>query len=245
MIEAGKILKARFGKTNKVQIKGRRNLVTEADLKSEAKILQILKREFPDHSILSEEAGASRIEGEYSWIIDPLDGTNNYHFGIPFFCVNIALADTEGIILSVTYDPVRNEMFHAMKGRGAFLNGKRCRVTKSNQLADVSAGIDLGYVPDRSKELLDIAVSLWTEVHCLRIMGSSALGLAYVSCGRLGIYFHKYVYPWDIASGLLLVREAGGEITDFTGAIANINDREIIAASKGLSRKFIEWLNKK
>ncbi len=245
VVKAGKILQARFGKMNRVQIKGRRNLVTEADLKSEAKILQILKEEFPEHSILSEEAGASGIQGEYNWIIDPLDGTNNFHFGIPFFCINIALAKKEEVILGVTYDPVRNEMFYAVKGQGTYLNGKKCSVTHIDSLAEISVGVDLGYVPDRSKELLDIVVSLWTQVHCLRLMGSSALGLAYVSCGRLGLYFHKYIYPWDIASGLLLVRESGGEINNFTGANANINDREIIAANKDLLQKFTEWLAKK
>jgi myo-inositol-1(or 4)-monophosphatase len=243
-LEAGKILKSRFGLDNKIQVKGRRNLVTEADLMSEKKIIEILKYEFPAHGILSEEAGASQTEREYVWIIDPLDGTNNFHFGIPFFCVNIALVRRGEVVVAVTYDPMRREMFHSVKGKGAYLNRKKSVVSPVAKLADASIGIDLGYVPDRSKELLSIAGSLWSQVHCLRLMGSSCLGLAYVSNGRLGIYFHKFIYPWDIASGLLLIREAGGRAVTFSGADAKTDDREIIAGNRRLLSEFTGWLAK-
>jgi myo-inositol-1(or 4)-monophosphatase len=243
-MEAGKILKNRFGLRNKIQVKGRRNLVTEADLMSEKKIIDILKDEFPAHGILSEEAGASQTEREYVWIIDPLDGTNNFHFGIPFFCVNIALVRRGEVILGITYDPMRREMFHSVKGKGAFLNSKKSAISPVISLADASIGVDLGYVPDRSKELLSITASLWSQVHCVRLMGSSCLGLAYVSCGRLGLYFHKYIYPWDIASGLLLVREAGGKAVNFNGVDAMTDDREIVAGNRKLLNKFTDWLAK-
>jgi len=243
-LEAGKILKSRFGLYNEIQVKGRRNLVTEADLMSEKRIIEILKDEFPSHGILSEEAGASRVEQEYVWIIDPLDGTNNFHFGIPFFCVNIALVRRGEVIVGVTYDPMRNEIFHSIKGRGTFLNRKKAFVSPVTVLADAAAGVDLGYVPDRSRELLKITGELWSQVHCVRLMGSSCLGLAYVSCGRLGLYFHKYIYPWDIASGLLLVREAGGRVLNFAGADARTDDREIMAGNDKLLDRFAGWLAK-
>lgn len=243
-LEAGKILKSRFGLNNKIQVKGRRNLVTEADLMSEKRIIEILKDEFPAHGILSEEAGAKQTEREYIWIIDPLDGTNNFHFGIPFFCVNIALARQGEVILGITYDPMRHEMFHSVKGKGTFLNRKKAAISPVTVLADSSVGVDLGYVPDRSQELLEITGSLWSHVHCVRLMGSSCLGLAYVSCGRLGLYFHKYIYPWDIASGLLLVREAGGRAVTFANTDAKMDDREIIAGNKELLAKFTGWLAK-
>ena len=241
-LEAGKILKARFGLHNNVQVKGRRNIVTEADLLSEKKVIEILREEFPSHGILSEEAGVSRPGQECVWIIDPLDGTNNFHFGIPYFCVNIALAQRGEVVTGITYDPMRSEMFYAVKGKGAFLNGKKAAVSSVTSLSDASAGVDLGYMPERSREMLSLAAGLWTQVHCVRLMGSSCLGMAYVSCGRLGLYFHKYIYPWDIASGLLLVREAGGKVVTFKGADAVPEDHDIIAGSGKLISRFKSWL---
>ncbi len=241
-LEAGKIIKKRFATHNEIQVKSRRNIVTEADLMSEKRIVEILKEEYPEHGILSEEAGDNSRGKEYVWIIDPLDGTNNFHFGIPFFCVNIALAYRGKIITGVTYDPMRSEMFHAINGKGAFLNGRKTAVTRVTCLGDTSAGADLGYVPERSKEILALAAALWSKVHCIRLMGSSSLGMAYVSCGRLGLYFHKYVYPWDIATGLLLVREAGGRVINFSGGDAVTEDHDIIAGKFDLLEKFTEWM---
>ncbi|MBN1376193.1 MAG: inositol monophosphatase [Dehalococcoidia bacterium] len=241
-LEAGSILKNRFGRQNSIQVKGRRNLVTEADLMSEKRIIEILRKEFPRHGILSEEAGASKSDCEYSWIIDPLDGTNNYHFGVPFFCVNIALSLNGEVILGLTYDPMRREMFHAAKGKGVYLNRRRTAVSDVEQLEQAAVGLDLGYVPERSVEMLDLAARIWAQTHCIRLMGSSCLGLAYVASGRLSIYFHKYLYPWDLASGLLLVSEGGGEIINFDGTLATTADRAVIASNKQLLDEFKRWL---
>ena len=243
--EAGKILKKYHGKPVEMHIKGKRNIVTEADLLSEKKILEIINSEFPSHGILSEEAGASREGAEYTWIIDPLDGTNNFYFGIPLFCVNIALALKGEVVLGITYDPLRNETFYSVKGKGAHLNGKRIKVADVRKLDEASAGVDLGYNVERSKDLLDIATALWPKLHCLRLTGSSALGLAYVACGRFSLYFHKYLYPWDLASGLLLVREAGGEVTRYDGKQAGINDTAIVASNPVLRVEFLNWLNRR
>ncbi len=243
-IEAGKILKGRFGLRHEMKVKGKRNLVTEGDLLSEKQIIGFLTEEFPGHGILSEEAGSCKKGDEYTWIIDPLDGTNNYYFGIPFFAVNIALSRNGEIVLGLTYDPMRNEMFQAVKGKGAFLNGKKIQVSKLPSLDGAALGVDLGYQAERSIELLALVEKLWPHVHCLRLMGSSALGLAYVSAGRLSLYFHKYVYPWDIASGLLLVREGGGDVVTFAGRAANMEDKDIIAANKSLLASFRESVKK-
>lgn len=241
--EAGGILKNRFGRHNNVQVKGRRNLVTEADLLSEKRIMEILREEFPGHGILSEEAGASKSDCEYTWIIDPLDGTNNYHFGVPFFCVNIALSLDDEVVLGLTYDPMRGEMFHAVKGRGIYLNKMRVGISNINQLGEAAVGVDLGYMPEKSMEMLDMAGKIWAQTHCIRLMGSSCLGLAYVASGRLSIYFHRYLYPWDLASGLLLVREGGGEVINFDGTSATVADREVIASNKQLLGEFKRWLD--
>jgi myo-inositol-1(or 4)-monophosphatase len=240
--EAGKILRQRFGRHNETRVKGRRDLVTEADLLSEKAILQIITSAFPGHGRRSEEAGVKKGDSEYVWIIDPLDGTNNFHFGLPLFCVNIALARRGEVVLGITLDPMRNELFRAVKGKGAYLNNRRMGVADVADLVDAAVGVDLGYDAGRSSELLDIATKLWPKIHCMRLIGSSSLGMAYVACGRLSLYFHKSLYPWDSASGLLLIREAGGEVTDFTGRRATINDREIVAANPRLGRVFRGWL---
>jgi len=243
--EAGKILKQRFGHYNATRIKGRRDLVTEADLLSEKTILHLINTAFPGHGTMSEEAGTKQGDGEYTWIIDPLDGTNNFHFSIPLFCVNIALARRGEVVMGVTFDPMRNEIFRAVKGKGFYLNNRRMGVADVVDLADAAVGVDLGYDAGRSSELLDMAISLWPRIHCMRLIGSSSLGMAYVASGRLSLYFHKSLYPWDSASGLLLVGEAGGEVTDFTGRRATIEDREIIASNPRLGRAFRDWLKEK
>jgi myo-inositol-1(or 4)-monophosphatase len=241
--EAGKILRKYHGKPVEMRVKGKRNLVTEADLQSESKILEIIKSEFPSHGIRSEEAGSSKEGAEYSWIIDPLDGTNNFYFGIPLFCVNIALARRGDVVLGLTYDPLRNETFYSVKGKGAHLNGKKIKVSAIKTLDKASIGVDLGYNAGCSKDLLDIAAGLFPQIHCLRLAGSSALGLAYVACGRYSLYFHKYLFPWDVASGLLLVREAGGEVTGYDGEQARIDDQAIVASNPVLRVEFLDWLN--
>lgn len=241
-IEAGKILKKRFGQQNAMSVKGRRNIVTEADLLSEERILEILSSEFPGHGMLSEEAGERRLDSEYMWIIDPLDGTNNYHFGIPFFCVNIALARLGEVVMGVTYDPMRGELFHAEKGKGAYLNGRKIAVSGVSSLDKAAVGFDLGYQAEKSIVLLDIAARLWPSIHCLRLLGSSSLGCAYIAGGRLGLYFHKHLYSWDVASGLLLVREAGGEVVNFAGKPAKLEDKAVIASNRKLIKQFRGWL---
>ncbi len=244
-LEAGKILRRRFGLHNATRVKGRRNLVTEADLLSEKTILKIITAAFPDHGIMSEEAGNRREGSEYTWIIDPLDGTNNFHYGIPLFCVNIALARRDDVLLGVTFDPMRNEFYRAVRGKGAYLNNKKIAVADVADLNDAAVGVDLGYDAQRSDDLLGTAIRLWPKIHCMRLIGSSSLGLAYVAGGRMSLYFHRSLYPWDSASGLLLVREAGGEVTNYRGRAATIHDREIIAANPRLGREFRNWLKRK
>ncbi len=240
--EAGKILVAHFRSEKEIRHKGKGNLVTQVDILSEKCIVELLKREYPDHSILSEESHSSTPVAGYTWIIDPLDGTNNYVFGISFFCTNIALAKDGDIVLGVTYDPLRGELFRAEKGQGVYLNDSAVQVSREGSLGACLVGLDLGYSDERGKELLDITSKLWGHVHCLRIMGSASLGLAYVACGRVNLYFHRFVYPWDIASGLLLIREAGGEVTDWEGKPATSQDEQIIASNRELHQELTGYL---
>ncbi|MCX6004444.1 MAG: inositol monophosphatase family protein [Chloroflexi bacterium] len=243
--EAGKILLNRLHKLNQVQVKGKRNIVTEADLASEKRILEIIREEYPQHGILAEEHGAEDSQSEYVWIIDPLDGTNNYFLGIPYFCVNIALSKNNEVVLGVTYDPVRDELFFAQKGKGAFLNNKKISVSSADTLQEAVVGVDLGYQAERSAEILDIMSRLWPQIYYLRLMGSASLGLAYVACGRFSLYFHRYLYPWDTASGLILMKEAGGKVKNWSGRMATINDRQIMAANARILSEFEKWLKNK
>ena len=240
--EAGKILLAHFHSEKEIKHKGKSNLVTEVDILSEKLIVELLKREYPDCNILSEESNSTTPVTGYTWIVDPLDGTNNYVFGIPFFCTSIALVKDEDILLGVTYDPLRDELFRAEKGQGAYVNDSVIQVSGQDSLGACLVGLDLGYSDEWGKELLDITSKLWGQVHCLRIMGSACLGLAYVACGRVSLYFHGFVYPWDIASGLLLVREAGGEVTDWEGKPATSQDEQIIASNPELHQEFTGYL---
>lgn len=240
--EAGKILMARLGGSNDIHVKGKRNIVTEADLASEKYILQVIKEEYPQHGILSEEQGEDNPDREYVWIVDPLDGTNNFFFGIPYFCVNVALTHNEDVIMGVTYDPVRDEMFHATKFGGAFLNGSKIRISAVNTLLNASVGVDLGYVREQAKAILDVALKLLPQIHCLRLLGSASLGMAYVACGRFSLYCHRHLYPWDTASGLVLIKEAGGEVKGWSGKPANIHEQQIIAANDKLLSEFEQWL---
>jgi myo-inositol-1(or 4)-monophosphatase len=239
--EAGEILLAHLGSVRQIKHKSQGNLVTDADILSEKLIIDFLKREYPDFSILSEESNPSAPISGYTWVVDPLDGTNNYTYGIPFFCVNIALVQDEDILLGITYDPMRGELFQAEKGKGAYLNDSPIRISAISSLQESLIGLDLGYSHDRGSQMLDTVNRLWGQVHCVRLMGSSSLGLAYAACGRVSLYFHRYLFPWDIASGLLLVREAGGEVVDWQGRPANFRDTELVASNLRLQREFLQY----
>lgn len=237
--EAGKVLVDRFASKKAIKHKGRGNLVTEVDTLSEKLIVGLLKDEYPDYHVLSEETNSATLVTGYTWIVDPLDGTNNYVFGIPNFCVNIALVNNHDILLGITYDPIKKELFRAERGKGAYLNDAPVQVSQIGLLKDALVGFDLGYNDEQGKKMLHIANKLWGKVHCIRMMGSSALGLAYVACGRMSLYFHRHVYPWDIASGLLLVREAGGGVVDWEGNQAGFHMEGIVASNVVLCQQFL------
>lgn len=229
--EAGEIQREYYFKDIHVEKKGNRNLVTEVDLLSEKIILSTIQDEFPDHSILSEESGNTETTSDYQWIIDPLDGTTNYTFGIPIFCASIGLICNDEILLGAVYDPMRDEMFQARKGGGSFLNQDPISVSNDRNVQTTLIGFDIGYDDKRTREMLSRANSVWTPEMAFRLIGSAALGMTYVACGRLDIYFHRSIYPWDIAGAMLLLREAGGEVVDLDGKPADVWGKSIIASS--------------
>ena len=197
--------------------KDRMDYASEVDSLAEAEIIKEFRRSTPDYAILGEENG-SIGSGRFTWVIDPLDGTSNYLRGIPHFCVSIALVEAGEPVHGVIFDPLRNELFTASRGSGTQLNEKRVRVAERKDLTGTM--IVTGFPPrerPRASAHLKCVDSLLTEAEDIRRTGSAALDLAYVACGRADAYFEAGVKPWDIAAGALMVREAGGKVSDFRG----------------------------
>lgn len=238
--EAGKVIMAHFHSEKRVTYKeGRSNIVTDVDILAEKKIMALLQEEYPGFAIMTEESEGIAADSPYTWIIDPIDGTRNYAYGIPHFCVALALTQEEDVILGIIYDPVRDELFRAEKGRGAFLNDSPIAISKMTSLQASLIGFDMGYDAELGQEMLGVASALWPGVQSVRVMGSAALGLAYAACGRLDLYLHLSLYPWDLASGIILVREAGGIITELDGKPVSIHSKSIIATNKEIHEDFM------
>ncbi len=237
---AGDIIRSGWDSQRQISFKGRTDIVTDVDFAAEKAVLQALTEAYPGFGVLAEESGAVQASSPYTWVVDPLDGTRNYAQGIPHFSTVVALMHEESPVLGVTYDPVREEMFSAQLGCGAFLNGQPIAVAKTGEISQSLLGCDLGYVDERAGHAIDLIRSLWPGMLTMRLMGSAALGLAYAAAGRLDLYFHHSLAPWDIASGLLLVREAGGAIVDRQGQPAGLNSPSVIAANPGLVNEFLK-----
>lgn len=215
------------------------DLVTDVDLAAERIAIKILEGEFPDFGVLAEESG-SRDGNEFTWILDPLDGSRNFAYGIPQFAVSLALVKGRECLLGATYDPCRDELFMARRGEGAYLNGQPLRVSSVGTMAEAILALDIGPVDYRGKWILEMAHNLWPGVQAVRIFGSAALGLAYVASGRVHLYAHHQVSPWDITAGILMIREAGGVITDAQGEDASFENGVIVAGSRQGHQLFLE-----
>jgi len=238
--KAGEVLRVNFRQERQVRYKGRANIVTDVDLQAEKALITFLRAEYPEHGILSEESDPIDGSSQYKWILDPLDGTNNYSFGIPFFSTVIALVRGEESMLGIVYDPLRDEMFSAVKGQGSALNGKSVSVSCKTKVDDALIGLDMGYIDEKGKSILGLMSRLWPDMYAYRILGSAALGMAYAACGRLDLYFHLLIYPWELAAGRLLVSEAGGMVTDWEGEPLKMGESSIIAANGDLHSDFMD-----
>ncbi len=214
-----------------IEEKSRHDYVSEVDKMAEAEVIKELRRAYPNHGFLGEESG-QKGNPDKLWIVDPLDGTHNYLRGFPHFCVSIAFRDHGDLVYGVIYDPLRDEMFTASKGDGAFLNDRRIRVTKRESLA--GALLCTGFPYRQRRHLgaqLDMTRALLGEAEDIRRTGSAALDLAYVAAGRMDGYFETGLYPWDMAAGVLLVREAGGHCSDFAGKAGMPENGNLIAGN--------------
>ena len=233
--EAGKILLEHFGKINKSDIrkKSENDFLSFVDESSEKKIIEIIRSNFPDHEILAEESGSDNIKSPYRWIIDPLDGTTNYLNRIPVFAVSIAVEYEKEIITGVVYDPIHKEMFWAEKGNGAFCNGSQISVSTTCALDEsfIATGFPFK-CKNVLKEYLNVFNAIFSRCTGARRLGSAAIDLAYIACGKFDGFWEIGLKPWDIAAGAILITEAGGTITDFWDKPNYMNSSYVLASNK-------------
>jgi myo-inositol-1(or 4)-monophosphatase len=229
--EAGALLAQLFEHPQEISYKRRADLVTEADRRSEALIVKRLRTFFPGHAVVGEEGGGQRTDSDYCWYVDPLDGTTNFAHGFPVFCVTLGLAYRGEIIAGVVYDPIRDELFTAVRGLGAYLNNKPIHVSKTASLSE--SLLATGFPPFAGNHDLNIEFYLRFTMlsHGIRRAGSAALDLCCVAAGRFEGFWELKLNPWDKAAGTLLVTEAGGRVTDLEGRRFNVLGDEVFASN--------------
>jgi myo-inositol-1(or 4)-monophosphatase len=235
--DAGRILSERYGRAIQITNKGVIDLVTESDLAAERLIVERIRSYYPRHAILAEEGGEVETVGaqsaEYKWIIDPLDGTTNYAHGYPVFCVSIALERAGEVVVGVVYDPLRDELFAAERGEGATLNGRRIRVSETDDLNRALVCTGFPYDVRERSEFIRHFANFIMHAQSVRRDGSAALDLAYVACGRFDAFWEEGLRPWDVAAGVLLIEESGGRVSRYDDSPFDIYTPPI-AASNGL-----------
>ncbi len=245
---AGDIIIKNLGRLSRsdIQTKQAFDFVTNVDRWSEAVIMKTIREKFPSHLFLTEET--LQQEGpatSYRWIIDPLDGTTNFIHGFPMFSVSIGLEHKGEIIIGVVFDPLRDELFHTIKGKGAFLNNARIRVSETERLE--KSLIATGF-PFRKKELIDQYLrafkKIFADVSDIRRAGSAALDLSYIAAGRTEGFFELNLSPWDVAAGSLLIREAGGRITDFGGGDQYLLTGNVVAGNSKVHDELFSVIQK-
>jgi myo-inositol-1(or 4)-monophosphatase len=227
-----------------VRAKRANDFVTEVDKASEAAIIEIVRKAFPAHAILAEESGATDAgQDEFRWIIDPLDGTTNFIHGFPQYCVSIAVEHRGALEHGVIYDPVRDELFTASKGRGAFLNDRRIRVSKCSKLGEALVGTGFPFKElSRADLYLKQLRAVMERSSGVRRAGAAALDLAYVACARLDAFWELGLAPWDMAAGVLLIQEAGGLVTDLQGDQGFMTSGDVCAAAPKLFSPLLDAL---
>ncbi|MEO8410109.1 MAG: inositol monophosphatase family protein [Propionivibrio sp.] len=232
----------------KITTKQQNDFVTEVDKAAEAAIIQVLREAYPDYGILAEESGLTAGENagaDYQWIIDPLDGTTNFIHGFPVYSVSIALAHKGQLNQGLVYDTLRNEMFTASKGGGAFLNERRIRVSRCLKLEDALIGTGFPFrIFDHIDPYLRIFKDLTERSSGLRRTGSAALDLAYVACGRLDGFWEFALSPWDLAAGCLLITEAGGLVSDLGGGDRYLQTGNVVAATPKVFPQLLQAIDK-
>ena len=226
-----------------VKTKRANDFVTQVDRAAEEAIIEVVRKAYPDHGFLAEESGAASSDAEYRWIIDPLDGTTNFIHGFPQYAVSIGIKHREALAHGVIYDPVKNELFTASKGRGAFLNDRRVRVSKCTRLQDALIGTGFPFKEVTRLDLYGKQLARFMRVAAgVRRAGAAALDLAYVACGRLDGFWELGLSPWDMAAGTLLIQEAGGLVGDLEGEAGFMESGDICAGTPKIFPALLEAL---
>ena len=227
-----------------VESKGGHDYVSEIDRQAEAAIVDTIHKAYPDHAVLGEEFGQQGDDAEIEWIVDPLDGTTNFLQGIPHFSVSIGIRRGATLLHGVILDPIRHEEFTASRGSGARMNGQRLRVTATSKLNDALLASDLvfGKARDHHAFYLDALATLMPQCKGVRHQGSAALDLAYVAAGRLDGFFEIGLKAWDMAAGAVIVREAGGFVSDIAGGDRFMETGNVVAANPKVSRELLRTL---
>lgn len=242
--DAGRLLLTHVGKPTTIETKRSViDLVTETDRASERLLYKAILQRFPDHGFQGEERLRTNPEAPYQWIVDPLDGTTNFVHGVPVFAISIALAHQGRLVVGVVYDPTRQEMFTAIKGAGAWLNARRIRVSRIRHMGQ--SLLSTGFSPkfrDNPKPYLRWFEALQSRCHAVRRMGCTSLSLAYVACGRQEGFYEQDLMSWDIAAGILLVQEAGGEVTDFQGHPVRLEHGQVVASNGQIHNEMVACL---
>jgi myo-inositol-1(or 4)-monophosphatase len=247
-LKAGAYIRKKVGRVKDVRYKGEINIVTEVDKKAEGIIISAIKKSYPSHDFLAEESAAAltpKKASEFKWVIDPLDGTTNFLHSFPFFCVSIALEYKGRLLVGAVYDPARDELFHAEKGRGAFLNKKKIHVSRTAVLKKALLATGFAYDVKRVMDNnLDNFAKFIKASQAVRRAGSAALDLCYVASGRFDGFWESGLNPWDSAAAALILEEAGGKITRFDGSKYTIYDKQILASNSKIHSQMIRTLSK-
>jgi len=237
---AAKIAREGFRQPRLSGVKGRGNIVTDTDFAVESRVQELIWAAFPGHGILSEETMPDTKPDGWVWVVDPIDGTKNFSMGIPLFCINLALCFDGEPQIGLTYDPMRREEFLAVRGRGLRVNGRPAAASQATSVFESVLGVGVGFNDARGTTVFETLLRLWPDFQTFREIGSAALGLAYAACGRFDLFVHHFLYPWDLAAGLLQVSEGGGLITDRDGAPAALFSDSVLAGARAAHSDFLD-----
>lgn len=239
---AGELIAEHYPTGREASFKGYRDLVTETDIAAENAIVDLIRDRFPDHAILAEESEGGGIGDDYTWLVDPLDGTSNFTHRVPIFAVSIGVLERGEPIVGVVHDPMRDHTFVAERRRGARLNGEQIHVSQVSTLSETIVGFDWARDDEKRRRLLDILQGVAPRCHTVRVMGSATLGLTYVAAGWLDGYFNVALHPWDAAASVVLIAEAGGRCTTFEGEPYRVDSPQCVATNDLVHEELLDVL---
>ncbi|GAC1302773.1 MAG: inositol monophosphatase family protein [Mucilaginibacter sp.] len=245
--EAGEFIRQqrKIFSTDKIEVKGLNDLVSYVDKTAEEQIVAALSKVLPEAGFITEEKTISKTGERYNWIIDPLDGTTNFIHGLPVFSVSIALQEYSELVSGVVYEVNQDECFYAWKGSAAYLNGREITVSDNKTLDKSLLATGFPYYNfDKQQGYIELFTELMKSCHGLRRLGSAAVDLAYTACGRFDGYYEYNLNPWDVAAGILIVRQAGGEVVNFKGGEECLNSRELLATNGLISKETLKIVQK-